>query len=135
VRIGDRSYRAGMARPTTGPDDWWLAVMWVADDEGIVSFREVAPVAGPPADPPLARLGPALSGVLSGMILEEDGRLSIRLGLVVPPSDAARPWRCPLAIRAAFKWEPMRAATMRPNELAEQVLGGFRRAIEGLSRP
>jgi hypothetical protein len=28
----------------------------------------------------------------------------------------------------------MRAAAMRPNELAETVLAGFRRSIEGLSR-
>ena len=31
-------------------------------------------------DPPLARLGPALAGSLSGLILEDDGRLQIRLG-------------------------------------------------------
>ena len=36
--------------------------MWVADDDGVVSFRDVAPAAGPPPDPPLARLGPALVG-------------------------------------------------------------------------
>jgi hypothetical protein len=69
------------------------------------------------------------------MILEEAGRLSIRLATVVPADDLTRPWRVPAAIRAAFKWEPMRAAAMRPNELAETVLAGFRRSIEGLSRP
>ena len=37
-----------MARPVDGPDDWWLAVLWVADDEGVVSFREVGPASGPP---------------------------------------------------------------------------------------
>jgi hypothetical protein len=124
-----------MGRPTTGPDEWWLAVLWVADEDGIVSFRDVAPAGGPPADPPLVRLGPAFSGALSGLILEEAGRLSIRLGPVVPPADPTRPWRCPLAVRAAFKWEPMRAAAMRPNELAEQVLSGFRHAVERLHRP
>jgi hypothetical protein len=69
------------------------------------------------------------------MILEEAGRLSIRLATVVPAEDPARPWKAPAAIRAAFKWEPMRAAAMRPNELAEAVLSGFRRAVEGLARP
>jgi hypothetical protein len=54
---------------------------------------------------------------------------------VAPPEDDARPWRCPLAIRAAFRWEPALAATLSQNELASQVLAGFRRAVEGLSRP
>jgi hypothetical protein len=121
-----------MGRPTTGPDDWWLAVLWVSDGKGIVSFRDVAPAAGPPPEPPLARLGPAISGALSGLILEEGGRLAIRLALVAPPEEPDRPWRCPLAIRAGFRWEPARAATMRPNLLATEVLTAFRRSVEGL---
>lgn len=132
IRVGERVLQAGMSRPTTGPDDWWLAVMWVRDDEGIVAFREVAPAAGPPPEPPLARLGPAISGGLSGLILEDEGRLAIRLGLIAPPDDADRPWRCPLAIRAGFRWEPARAATIRPNQLAAEVLTAFRRGVEGL---
>ena len=123
-----------MGRPSSGPDDWWLAVLWVADDEGIVSFVDVAPTAGPPPDPPLARLGPAFAGSLSGLIREEDGSLAIRLTPAVLPDDPTRPWRIPIAIRAAFKWEPLRAATLRPNELADMVLAGFRRSVEGLHR-
>lgn len=134
VRIGDRRLRAGMSRPTTTDDGWWLAVLWVADDDGVVSMRDLAAAAGPPAAPPLARLGPSLAGALSGLILEEAGRLSIRLATVVPADDT-RPWRVPAAVRAGFKWEPARAAAMRPNELAEAVLAGFRRAVEGLARP
>jgi hypothetical protein len=132
VRVGERRLRAGMAKPVEGPDDWWLAVLWVADDEGVVSFLEAGPAGGPPAEPPLLRLGPSWAGSLSGLIREEDGRLAIRLAPLVPPDDESRPWRCPLAVRAAFRWEPARAATMRPNELADQVLAGFRRAVEGL---
>ena len=135
MRVGDRRLRAGMSRPTTTDEGWWLTVLWVADDEGVVSLRDLAAAAGPPAEPPLARLGPSLAGALSGMILEESGRLSIRLATVIPADDPARPWRVPAAIRAGFKWEPMRAAAMRPNELAEAVLAGFRRAAEGLARP
>lgn len=135
VRIGDRTYLAGMARPTEAPDGWWLAVLWVVDDSGVVTFRQVAPAAGPPPDPPLARLGPAVSGALSGLILEDDGRLQMRLGLIQPPEQPDRPWLAPLALRAAFRFEPARAATLRPNELAETVLTGFRRAVEGLHRP
>jgi hypothetical protein len=134
VEVGGRLLKAGMSRPTVA-DDWWLAVLWVTDADGVVSFRDLAPAAGPPPDPPLARLGPSLAGSLSGMILEESGRLSIRVATVVPADDPTRPWRVPAAVRAAFKWEPARAAVMRENELAEAVLAGFRRSIEGLGRP
>jgi hypothetical protein len=135
IRVGERTYQAGMARPSDAPDGWWLTLMWVADDDGVVSFRDVAPSAGPPPDPPLGRLGPALAGALSGLILEDAGRLQLRVAGLVPPADETRPWRAPLAIRAAFRFEPARAAAMRPNELAEAVLAGFRRAVEGLARP
>lgn len=134
VRLGDRRLVAGMAKPVDGPDDWWLAVLWVTDEEGVVSFREAGPRTGPPPGPPLLQLGPALAGSLSGLIREEDGRLAIRLVPLVPPEDDSRPWRCPLAIRAAFRWEPALATTLRPNQLAEQVLAGFGRAVESLSR-
>ena len=110
-------------------------MLWVQDDDGVASFRDVAPSGGPPPDQPLARLGPSLAGGLSGMILEDAGRLSIRLGLLAPPDDPERPWRCPLAIRAGFQFEPTRAATMLPNVLAQEVLTAFRRAVEGLGRP
>ena len=135
VRVREHTYRAGMGRPSDAPDGWWLTLMWVADDEGVVSFRDVAPAAGPPPDPPLARLGPALAGALSGLILEDAGRLQLRVAGLLPPDDQTRPWRAPLAIRAAFRFEPARAAAMGANELAETVLAGFRRAVEGLGRP
>ncbi|MDH5244802.1 MAG: hypothetical protein OEX05_12790, partial [Chloroflexota bacterium] len=131
----DRSCRAGMSRPSDAPDGWWLTIMWVADDDGVISFRDAAPAAGPPPEPPLSRLGPALAGALSGLILEDAGRLQLRVGGLVPPDDPARPWRSPLAVRAAFRFEPARAAAMRPSELADTVLGAFRRAVEGLARP
>lgn len=135
LRIGDRVLQAGMAKPVDGPDGWWLAVLWVTDDEGVVSFREVAPASGPPPEPPLMRLGPSLAGSLSGLILEENGRIQLRLTPLVPPEDDARPWRCPLAVRSAFRFEPALLATMRPNQVADQVLSGFRRAVESLHRP
>ena len=134
VRIGDAAYSLGMARPTDGPDGWWLAVLWVSDGKSVVPFRAVAPAAGPPAEPPLARLGPAISGALSGLILEDAGRLQLRLATVVPADDPNRPWVVPLALRVAFRFEPARTATMRANELAETVQAAFVRAIEGLHR-
>jgi hypothetical protein len=123
-----------MGRPSDGPDGWWLALLWVVDDDGVVPFSWAAPAAGPPPDPPLARLGPAITGGLSGLIAEEDGRLGIRLGPVAPPDDPTRPWRSPLAVRAALRFEPAKAATMRANELAELVFEAFVHAIEGLAR-
>jgi hypothetical protein len=127
--------RAGMGQPTATDDGWWLAVLWVFDGDEVVSFRDLAPAAGPPPDPPLVRLGPLLSGALSGWIAEEGGRLAIRLATIAQPDDPDRPWRVPAAIRAAFKWEPMRAATLTRNQLADTVLAAFRQAVEGLARP
>jgi len=135
VRVGDHRFRAGMSRPSEAPDGWWLAVLWVADDEGVIPFRDVARAAGPPAEPPLGRLGPAIAGGLSGFILEDGGRLQLRLGTAIPPDDPSRPWRVPLAVRAAFRFEPARVATMTANELAATVLAAFRHAVEGLHRP
>ena len=104
----------------------------MADDAGLAWFVELAPAAGPPPEPPLARLGPALAGGLSGLILVDAGRLQIRLGPAVPAADPERPWRSPAVVRAAFRWEPARAAALRPNALAAEVLTAFRRAAESL---
>jgi hypothetical protein len=134
IHIDDRRLHAGMGRPSDGPEQWWLTVLWVADGDELVDFTDVAPAAGPPPEPPLVRVGPAMAGALSGLIREEDGRLAIRLTPVVPPGDPARPWRCPLAVRAAFKWEPVRQAALRPNELAALVLDAFAIAVERLAR-
>lgn len=134
LRAGDRTYTVGMARPTDGPDGWWLAILWVADGEAVIPLRDLAPEAGPPPEPPLARLGPAVSGALSGLILEDAGRLQMRLATIVPADDPTRPWRVPAALRVAFRFEPARVATMRANELAETVQAAFVRALEGLHR-
>ncbi|HET7029200.1 MAG TPA: hypothetical protein VFI34_01710 [Candidatus Limnocylindrales bacterium] len=134
IERNGRTLRVGMSQPTTTDDGWWLAIAWVADDGGVVSFVDLAPAAGPRPEPPLARLGPSLAGALSGLILEDAGRLCIRLATVAPAEDPTRPWRVPAAIRTAFRWEPMRAAAMRPNELAETVLSALRRSLEALGR-
>ena len=100
-----------------------------------MACRAAAPAAGPPPDPPLARLGPLLSGGLSGFVLEDDGRQQIRLRLPVPPDDPDHPWSTPLVVQAAIRWEPARAATMTQNALADVALAAFRRAVEALRRP
>jgi hypothetical protein len=125
--------RIGMSRPSEA-DGWWLAVLWVADDEGLVPFTDLAPAAGPPPEPPAARLGLGLGGGLSGFILEDEGRLQIRVGPAVRAEDPERPWRAPAVVRVGFRWEPARVATFRPNELATEVLTAFRRAVESLGR-
>jgi hypothetical protein len=134
VRLGARSGRVGLSRPTTLDDGWWLTVLWAADSEGVLSFRDAAPAAGPPPDPPVVRLGPTLAGALSGLILEEDGRLCIRLAPLAPPEDPRSPWRSPIVVRAAFKWEPARALATPPAELARTVLEAFARTLERIGR-
>ena len=132
--LGDRRVRAGMDRPTE-IEGWWLSVLWVADEDGIVTCRDAGPTAGPPPGPPLARLGPLLSGGLAGFVLEDGGRQQIRLRLPVPPDDPDHPWSAPLVVQVAIRWEPARAAAMTPNGLADVALAAFRRAVEGLRRP
>jgi hypothetical protein len=134
VVLGERRLRAGMDRPTE-IEGWWLAVLWVADDEGIVDCRAAAPASGPPPDPPHVRLGQLVSGGLSGFILEDDGRQQLRLRLPVPPSDEGHPWTAPLVVQLAVRWEPARAASMTPNVLADVALAAFRRAVEAVHRP
>jgi hypothetical protein len=134
VRAGGARCRAAIGEPTTVADGWWVTLAWIADDEGVVPFRRLASPAGPPPDPPLARLGPSMAGNLSGMILEEDGRQMLRLRLGVPPVDDRLPWEAPLIVLAAIRWEPMRAATMSDTDLAEVALAAFGRSVEGLTR-
>ena len=132
VRVGERRFVAGMSRPAIA-DEWWATVLWLADGGTLARFDALTP-AGPPPEPPAARLGMAMAGSLSGYILEDAGRLQIRLAPVVPPPDPERPWRAPAIVRAGFRWEPARAAALRKNELATEVLTAFRRAAESLVR-
>ena len=135
VRIGDRTLPRRHGPPSDAPDGWWLTLLWVADDEGVVSFRDVAPAAGPPPDPPLARLGPALAGALSG--LHPRGRRPApaprrrprAAGRPDPPVARAprRPRRVPVRAGARRGDAPERARRHRA--------GRFRRAVEGLARP
>lgn len=133
-RSGDRRFSLGMDRPRE-MEGWWLTLLWVAQGDELAEFRDLASTAGPPPGSPLLRLGPAFAGSLSGLILEEDGRQQMRLRLGQLPADEDRPWDAPAAVVAAFRFEPLRAATMRPNELAQAVLTGFQRSLEALARP
>ena len=126
--------RAGMGRPSDLDGGWWVAPLWVADETGVVTFRDLGPLGGPPPGSPAARVGPSLAGSLSGMILEDDGRLQLKVAPASPPADPARPWDAPALLLVGIRFEPARAATMTANELADAVLGGFRRSVEALAK-
>ncbi len=122
-----------MSSPTTTDDGWWLGHLWAYERARVVEAREVAPLSGPPPEPPPAVLGPAFSGSLAGLVAEEAGRQLIRLRLY-PAPDATRPWERPLVLQVAIRWDPVRATTMRPTELAAAVLEAFARALEAAGR-
>lgn len=124
----------GMARPSETVDGWWMTHIWAFDAEGIIDTRRIAPRAGPPPAPPLMVMGPVFAGALAGLIAQEEGRQLIRLKLH-PAPDETRPWERPLVIQVAIRWEPVRAATMRPNDLAAEALEAFARAIDAAGRP
>jgi hypothetical protein len=136
VRIGtppELVLRLGMDRPSLSPDGWWTALAWARDDDGIVSCLEVAPRSGPPPEPPLMRMGPAFAGALSGLVAEVDGRQALRVRL--PDAEAAdHPWRRPLILQVALRWDAVRTATMSPNQLAAEALGAFARAVQAAGR-
>ena len=123
-----------MSSPSVMDDGWWLANLWGEDDDGVVECGEIAPLAGPPPGPPLAILGPSLAGALAGLLDQEDGRQLIRLRMP-PAPDEARPWGRPLLLWVAVRWDPVRTATMRANELARELLRGFSRAVQAAGGP
>ena len=126
--------RLGMAAPSVMEDGWWLTHLWAEDEDGIVDARAVAPLAGPPPGPPLATIGPSLAGALAGFLDQEDGRQLIRLRMP-PAPDESRPWDRPLVLMTAVRWDPVRAATLRPNELARELLRAFARSVEAAGSP
>ena len=131
LRPGD-SKRVGMSQPQL-LDDWWVTLLWCEEAGQLVAFKDLAPSYGIPPGSPLLRLGPGLSGTLSGLILEENGRQQLRLRLGQPPQDEEAPWEAPLAVLAGFRFEPARRLAMRDSELARTVMEAFRDALSRLS--
>ncbi|HET7676884.1 MAG TPA: hypothetical protein VFK38_03455, partial [Candidatus Limnocylindrales bacterium] len=128
-----RVLRLGMTQPSQLPEDWWGTFLWAEADGALAELRDVAPRTGPPGGPPLAVIGPAFAGALSGLLAQEAGRQCVRLSL--PEADEpGRPWDRPVLMRVALKWDPLRAAVMRPNELAAAALEAFGRALEAAAR-
>jgi hypothetical protein len=123
-----------MTRPNVMADDWWVFTLWVEDDEGVIEARTVAPAAGPPPLPPLQVIGPTLANALMGLLDQEDGRQLIRMRMG-DAEDEAEPWRRPLMILTAVRWDPVRKATMRDNELVAEVMRAFRRSIDVAGAP
>ncbi|HEX5465386.1 MAG TPA: hypothetical protein VFW92_01795 [Candidatus Limnocylindrales bacterium] len=130
----DRVVELGMTRPSTTDDGWWLAHVWAATDGWVVTAHDVGPRAGPPPAPPQLIMGPAFAGALAGLVAEEGGRQLVRLRFL-PPADETRPWDRPLVIQLAIRWDPVRASTLRPTELATEALRAFGRAVEAAARP
>ena len=122
-----------MSQPQILADGWWIALLWCGREGALATFSDLAPGYGIPPGSPLMRLGPGLSGTMSGLILEEDGRLQLKVAPVAPPPDPARPWDAPLVVLAGFRFEPARVLAMRDNELAQTVLRAFRDALLRLS--
>jgi hypothetical protein len=129
-----RVVRLGMSSPSIMEDGWWLSTLWAADDTGVVDALSIAPVAGPPPGPPLQTIGPILAGALAGLLAQAEGRQLIRLRM--PPSaDESRPWARPMLLWVAVSWDPVRVTTIRPNELARELLRAFARAVEAAGSP
>jgi hypothetical protein len=118
-----------MSAPSIMDDGWWLTHLWAADDAGIIDARDVSPLAGPPPGTPLQTLGPALAGSLAGLLDQEQGRQLIRLRMPPAPDDD-RPWDRPLVLVTAVRWDPVRATTMPPDDLARELLRAFSRALQ-----
>ena len=83
------------------------------------------------ARPAAGATRPGVSGALSGLILEDAGRLQMRLGLIAPPDDPSRPWRAPAGASAppsgsSPRGRPRCARTSSPRRSS----AGFVRAIE-----
>lgn len=134
LRAAGERIRLGMTAPSVMEDGWWLTHLWAEDADGVIDARQVAPLAGPPPGPPLQAIGPSLAGALAGLLDQEDGRQLIRLRMP-PAADERRPWERPLVLMTAVRWDPVRAATLRPNELARELLRAFARAVEVAGSP
>ena len=132
LRPGD-SKRVGMSPPQVLADGWWVALLWCEEEGHLLVFNDLAPSYGTPPGSPLLRLGPGLSGTLSGLVLEENGRQQLRLRLGQPPEDEEAPWEAPLVALAGFRFEPARRLAMSDSELALTVLRAFRDALLRLS--
>jgi hypothetical protein len=126
--------RLGMARPSIMEDGWWLTSLWAEEEDGVVEARAVAPPSGPPPGTPLGVIGPALAGSLAGLLAQEAERQLIRLRMP-PAPDEARPWERPLMLWVAVRWDPVRASTMRENELAAELMRAFRAAVLAAGSP
>jgi len=126
--------RLGMTKPTVMVEDWGVFTLWAEDDGGVLECRTVAPASGPPPAAPLQVIGPTLANSLMGLLDQEDGRQLIRMRMA-EVDDEADPWSRPLMILTAVRWDPVRRATMRDNELVAEMMRAFRRAIDVAGAP
>lgn len=124
----------GMSKPSIMEDGWWLTNLWGEDGDGVVPASLVAPSGGAPPGQPLQVIGPTFAGALMGLLAQEDDRQLIRMRMP-PPEDPSRSWDRPLLLWLAVSWDPIRASTMRENELAGELMRAFRQAIDAAGAP
>jgi hypothetical protein len=72
---------------------------------------------------------------LGDLLAVEEGRSCLKLRLVGEVADAGEPWRRPLALQVAAKWDSLRIATMSGSKVAEAALDAFARAVEVANKP
>ena len=126
--------RAGCTPPWE-LDGWWFTLFWVQDDDEVVSCREVAPLAGPPPVTPLERYGVLMTNGLGDLLAVEEGRSCLKVRLAGEAADPSEPWRRPLALQVAAKWDSLRVATMTESKVAQAALDAFARAVEVANKP
>ena len=72
---------------------------------------------------------------LGDLLAVEEGRSCLKMRLVGDEAVPNEPWRRPLALQVAAKWDSMRVATMTASKVAEAALDAFARAVEVAHRP
>ncbi|MBU6256576.1 MAG: hypothetical protein KGN04_04025 [Chloroflexi bacterium] len=76
-----------------------------------------------------------MTNTLGDLLVVEEGRFCLKLRLLGDLQDPHEPWRRPLVLQVAAKWDPLRIATMTETKVAEAALDAFTRAIEVAHRP
>jgi hypothetical protein len=72
---------------------------------------------------------------LGDLLAVEEGHSCLKLRLLGDLANESEPWRRPLVLQVAAKWDLMRIATMTETKVAEAALDAFTRAIEVAHRP
>lgn len=72
---------------------------------------------------------------LGDLLAVEEGRSCLKVRLAGEAADPREPWRRPLALQVAAKWDSLRVATMTESKVAQAALDAFARAVEVANKP